>query len=195
MIRSPRVRIAALVAAVLLAALIVFLVVLRLDPGVNTGPLGDGGTAGGVCIAIGPGKVESWGITDLDNTGHTDATIQKVSLVGARHLRLLAAYVVPIAGTQEYGSWFGYPPAPPQRGVEWSKHTVAAGTQLPPARGIAHADLVTVLQPTGLLAEAQAIDVIYQADGINYEMQTHYRFVVLVGKKACPGNWPQKYPG
>jgi hypothetical protein len=39
----------------------------------------------------------------------------------ARHLRIVDAYVVPITGSQEYGSWFGYPPAPYQRGVEWTR--------------------------------------------------------------------------
>jgi hypothetical protein len=193
-ISNARRRIAILVAAVLLAALIAYLVAAPSSPAVNTGPLGDGGTSGGICVPIRPGAVESWGITYLGNTGRSDAIIEKISLVRPRNLRLAASYVVPITGLTEYGSWFGYPPAPPQRGVQWSRHTLAAGTHLPPARGRDHADLVTVLQPTGPVAEAQAINVFYLESGTRYQMQTHYRFVLLVGQKSCPVNWPRKYP-
>ncbi|HUB37354.1 MAG TPA: hypothetical protein VMA72_00725 [Streptosporangiaceae bacterium] len=191
-----RIRIAVLAAAVLVAALVTFRLVSRLDPAVNTGPLGNGGTAGGICSAIAPGQVDSWGITYLGNTGSSDVVIEKIALVKPRNLRLVASYVVPITGFREYGDNFGYPPAPYQPGVDWPRHTLAAGTHLPPAHGQDHADLVTVLKPSGgPVAEAQAIDVFYQAGGINYEMQTHYRFVFLVGQKSCPGNWPSKYPG
>lgn len=189
------VRIAALAAAVLVAALVAFLVTSAGDPALNTGPLGNGGTAGGVCVAIPRGQVESWGITYLGNTGNSDAVIEKIGLVKARNLRLAASYVVPITGLREYGSWFGYPPAPHQPGVDWPGHTRAVGTRLPPVHGLDHADLVTVIQPTGPLAEAQAIDVFYQESGTNYHMQTHYRLLLLVGKTTCPGNWPEKYPG
>ena len=68
------------------------------------------------------------------------------------------------------------------------------GARVAPAQGRDHADLLTVIQPTGPLAEVQAIDVFYQESGTNYHMQTRYRFVLLVGK-ACPDDWPSKYPG
>lgn len=182
------------VAAVLAAALIAFLLVSRLLPGVNTGPLGDGGTAGGICIPLARGQVDSWGLTYLANTGSSNAVIQNIDLVKARNMRLVAAYVVPITGHDEYGSWFGYPPSHLAPGVDWSKHTRAVGTVLPPVHGLDHADLVAVLQPTGPVAEAQGIDVFYQESGINYHMQTPYRLVLLAGQKTCPDNWPQKYP-
>jgi hypothetical protein len=196
MIRRTPARIAALWVAVLVAALIAFLVVSAGDPAVNTGPLGKGGTAGGVCVPLARGQVESWGITYLGNAGSSDAVIEKVDLVKARNARLVASYVVPITGSQEYGSWFGYPPAahlPP--GVDWSAHQHVPGANVAPAHGPDHADLVTVIQPTGPLAEVQAIDVFYQESGTNYHLQTHYRFVLLVGQKSCPLDWPQKYPG
>jgi hypothetical protein len=194
MIRRPRARIALVAAAVLAAALIAFLVVSTLSPAMNTGPLGNGGTPGGICVPIARGQVFSWGVTYLGNTGSSDAVIEKVDLVKARNLRLITSYVVPIIGHQEYGSWFGYPPAPHQPGVDWPRHTRAGGTRLPPVHGLDHADLVTVIQPTGPLAAAQAIDVFYQESGIGYHMQTHYRFLLLVGQKTCPANWPEKYP-
>ena len=188
-------RIAAVTAAVLVAALFAFFVVSTAYPAVNTGPLGNGGTAGGICVPLAPGQVESWGITYLGNTGSSDAVIEKVGLVKARNARLVASYVVPITGNQEYGSWFGYPPPPQhQPGVDWSAHQRVPGASVAPAHGPDHADLVTVIQPTGPLAEVQAIDVYYQESGTNYHLQTHYRFVLLVGQK-CTSNWPQKYPG
>jgi hypothetical protein len=163
-------------------------------PAVNTGPLGDGGSAGGICIPIKAGQVESWGITELVNSDHSSAVIEKVTLVSASRLRLAASYVVPITGNLEYGSWFGYPPAPRQRGVEWSQHSTANGARVAPRKGPRHADLVTVLRPTGSIAQLQAIRVTYQQAGQQYLFQTRYRIVLLVGKKNCPANWQHKYP-
>lgn len=179
-----------------MAALIAYFVVSAVEPAVNTGPLGNGGTAGGICAPLAPGQVLSWGVTYLGNTGSSDAVIEKVALVKARNARLVASYVVPITGNNEYGSMLGYPPPshlPP--GVDWHAHQRVPGASVAPAHGREHADLVTVIQSTGgPLAEVQAIDVFYRESGINYHMQTHYRFVLLVGT-ACSNDWPQKYPG
>lgn len=94
----------------------------------------------------------SWGITVLRNSGQSNAVIEKVTLLDARNLRLTASYVVPITGNTDYGSWQEYPPAPPQHGVEWSQHTLARGAHIPPQVGPQHANLVTVLKPTGRIA-------------------------------------------
>jgi hypothetical protein len=195
MISRNRVRIAVVSAAVLAVGLVSFFAVPAAYPSMNTGPLGDGGTPGGICVPIARGQVESWGVTYLGNTGSSDAVIEEVALVNARHARLVASYVVPITGNNEYGSLFGYPPARHlEPGVDWRAHQRVPGASVGPD----HADLVTVIQPTGPgpLAEVQAIDVFYQESGTNYHMQTHYRFVFLVGQKTgCAGNWPNKYPG
>jgi hypothetical protein len=164
------------------------------DPAVDTGPLGSGGIAGGICIPIRAGQVESWGITELVNSGQSSAVIDKVTLVNARRVRLAASCVVPITGNLEYGSWFGYPPAPRQKGVEWSQHSAANGAQVAPRRDTRHADLVVVLRPTGSAAQVQAIRVAYQEANNRSLLQTHYRILLLVGKKTCPTNWQEKYP-
>jgi hypothetical protein len=192
-----RVRIAVVSAGVLAVGLISFFAVSAAYPSMNTGPLGNGGTPGGICAPLASGQPLSWGITYLGNTGGSDAVITKVDLVNPRNARLVASYVVPITGTNEYGSMAGYPPPqhlPP--GVDWGAHQRVPGARVPPAQGRDHADLVTVIQPTGPgpLAEVQAIDVFYQESGTNYHMQTHYRFVLLVGT-TCPDDWPDKYPG
>lgn len=70
----------------------------------------------------------------------------------------------------------------------------ADGARTPPAHGLHRADLLTVLKPTWPVAEAQAIDVFYRSARQQCHLQTHIRFVLLVGKQ-CPDNWPQKYPG
>jgi hypothetical protein len=189
-----RIRIAVVVAAVLVAG-VAFFVKSAVAPAMNTGPLGNGGTPGGICAPVASGQPLSWGITYLGNTGGSDAVIEKVALVNPRNARLVASYVVPITGNNEYGSMPGYPPPqhlPP--GVHWGAHQSVPGARVTPAQGRDHADLVTVILPTGPLAEVQAIDVVYQEFCTNYHMQTHYRFVLLVGK-ACPDNWPDKYPG
>lgn len=182
------IRIAAIAAVILMASS------CGGDPAVNSGPLGDGGDPGGICVPIRPGQVESWGITELINTGRSNAVIETTRLDSARRLRIVDAYVVPITGPQEYGSWFGYPPAPYQRGVEWSQRTRAKGARVPPRSGSRHADLLIVLQPAGPVAKARGITVLYREGGTQYELRTHYRFVLLVGKKTCPTNWPAKYP-
>jgi len=190
---SPRIgglvasRIAAPLAAALLAT------ACSSGPAIDTGPLGNGGDPGGLCSFLAPGVVLSYGATLLENTGQSAVVVQKVDLVQPRHLQLVASYVVPTRGNFEVGVWDGFPPGP-QPGVEWSQRMRAAGARIPPAHGTHRADLLTVLKPTGPVAEAQAIDVFYREGGQQYHMQTHVRFVLLVGRH-CPANWPLKYPG
>jgi hypothetical protein len=161
-------------------------------PVVNTGPLGNGGDSGGICVYLHPGAVLSYGVIGLRNTGSSEAIIQQVSLVKPQHLRLVASYVVPITGHLGYGVWDGYPPAPHQAGVEWARHTRAVGTHLPPTHAFEQANLVIVLKPTGPVGKALATDVFYLEGGQQYEMQNTYRFVLI--HHQCPRNWVRKYP-
>jgi hypothetical protein len=162
---------------------------------IGIGPLGNGGTRGSICAAVRPGVVLSYGVTDLRNSSSSPAVIDKVSLVSARHLQMVAAWVVPITGHQDYGVWDGYPPAPHQSGVMWSQHTRAAGAVIQPSHGQAHANLVQVLQPTGPVGKAQATDVFYHVRNTQYRMQVDYGFVLLVSRHldAC-NHWPPKQP-
>jgi hypothetical protein len=103
--------------AVLACAAVLLAAACGSGPPADTGPLGNGGSKGGVCLPDLSGRVLSWGITVLRNNGQSKAVIERVSLLGADNLRLTASYVVPITGNTDYGAWPGYPPAPPQPGV------------------------------------------------------------------------------
>jgi len=175
-------RLAVPVAVVLLAA------ACSSGPTINTGPLGNGGTQGGICAYLPPSNpVLTYGIIDLHNAGSANAVIENVALVRPRHLRLAAAYVVPITGHQDYGVWEGYPPVRHQAGVEWSQHQQAKGARLPPAHSKSdHANLVEVLQPTGPVGTAQATDIFYREGRTQYHLRNIYWFKLLVGRE-CPG--------
>lgn len=157
------------------------------EPSVNDGPLGNGGTSGSICAVVRPGTVLSYGITDLRNTGSSPVVIEKVRLIGARHLRMVAAWVVPITGHRDYGVWDGYPPAPRQNGVMWSQHVPTAGARIEPSHGPAHANLVQVLQPTAPVGKAEGTDVVYRAGGTQYQMVVDYGFRLIVSRHldAC----------
>jgi hypothetical protein len=173
-----------------LAGLVILLAAACGGPSVDTGPLGDGGVGGGICAPIRPGGVMSWGITVLRNSGNSNAIIKKVSLVGADNMQLAASYVVPITGKEDYGAWPGYPPAPPHRGVEWARHSLANGARIPPDRGLRHANLLTVMKPMAQVSKVLAIDVLYRESGTDYELLTHYPIVIVLGGiNACPDNW------
>ena len=161
----------------------------------GNGPLGNGVTSGRICIPVRAGGVVSYGVTELQNTGGRSAVITNVVLVGAKHLRMPAVYVVPIGTHLGYGVWPGWPPAPHQAGVQWSRHTRAVGTRLPPAQGMRHiASLVQVLQPTGPVGVAQATEVDYTVGGNHYSMVTKYQFVLVRGGvNACSGTGWRKY--
>ena len=103
--------------------------------------------------------------------------------------------MVPITGLNEYGGLAGYPAGQHlASGVDWAARQRVPGGTVAPVQGHDHADLVTVIQPTGPVAEVQAIDVFYREDGTNYYMQTHYRLVLLVGQQ-CTNNWSDQHPG
>jgi hypothetical protein len=47
---------------------------------VNTGPFGNGGTAGVECAELSPGNVLTFGFEEFKNSGSASATISKVAL-------------------------------------------------------------------------------------------------------------------
>ena len=77
----------------------------------SPGPLGDTGGRGTLCGPVARGQVLSDGFDGLRNTGDAPARIEAVSLADPHGLRLLTAYVIPIAGDSLYGVRAGFPPA------------------------------------------------------------------------------------
>jgi hypothetical protein len=140
-----------------------------------------------ICAARVPkGGVLSDGFEVLKNTSSSEVVVQKVTLVDAHALRIVAAYVVPITGYDLYGARDGYPPAPHlDPGVLWSKRQVAAGAHIPHSQGHHVSNLVVVLQPGVSGGTARAVAVYYQVSGQQYVMRTSTRIPVVVGEQ-CP---------
>ena len=94
-------------AAALLAA--AFLAGCSSGPAMNTGPLAMAAARARSASRYPAGKVLSYGFEAFSNSGPA-ATIERAGLADPHGLRVLAAYAVPITGTDLYGVWLGYPP-------------------------------------------------------------------------------------
>ncbi len=112
-----------------------------------------------------------------------------VGLAGAHQLRIVAAWVVPITGTDLFGVFNGYPPdgdkgsAPPlSPGVQWRHRQRAAGALISHIRGPDVMNLVLVLKPTGRQGTAKS-EYIYYHSGA-----THYLLDLGVGIRLFNGN-------
>jgi hypothetical protein len=98
--------------------------------GLNTnGPFGNRDNSSfAECLPVPPRDVATIAATEFPNTGGR-AQIDKVTLVGAHNLRLVADQVLPITGTDPIGVFSGYPPlglkgyGPPVAGT---RHPVGA---------------------------------------------------------------------
>jgi hypothetical protein len=68
---------------------------------------------------------------------------------GSGDLRLIVAYIVPIAGHDLYGVRPGFPPAAGlDPGVLWSRRQLAVGASVPHTDGFLVANPLLVLKPT-----------------------------------------------
>jgi hypothetical protein len=152
------------------------------------GPLGDGGEQGTLCSPVGRGQVLSDGFDALRNTGVAPVTVEAVSLADPHGLRLLTAYIVPVAGDYLYGVRAGFPPAAALNpGVLWSKRRLAVGASIPRSDGHRVANLVLVLKPTASTGTAGGTQISYRVAGQNYQLQTKIRLVVVVGRQCSSG--------
>jgi hypothetical protein len=150
------------------------------------GPLGNGGDQGTLCSPVAKGQVLSDGFDALRNTGDAPATIEAVSLADPHGLRLLTAYIIPIAGHSLYGVRAGFPPAAPlSPGVLWSKRHLAVGASIPRSNGHHVANLVLVLKPTASTGTAAGTQISYRVAGQDYQLHTKIKLVVVVGQQ-CP---------
>ena len=133
----------------------------------------------------------TFGAISFDNSGGR-ARISKVTLVGADHLDLAAAWVVPITWHALLGNFLGYPPSgrdgqagPPGPGVRWADRQRADGAVIPHIPSKETINLVLVLKPSGEAGTANSERVYYQSDHTRYLLVIPVRLKVLNGKPSC----------
>ena len=154
----------------------------------GSGPLRDGEGQGTLCGPVPSGQVLSDGFDALRNSGQTPVTIKAVSLADPHNLRLIGAYVIPVAGSTLYGLRAGYPPVGGlDPGVAWSKRHLAAGATVPHSDASHVANLVLVVKPTAATGTAAGTRIDYRVGGQSYQFQTQIKLVVVVGKQ-CPSS-------
>jgi hypothetical protein len=150
------------------------------------GPLTDNGTPGEECSPVPRGGVLSDGFEVLTNTAGPSVTVTHVGLASPHHLRVLAAYIVPVTGHDLYGVRSGFPPAaslPP--GVLWSQRQRASGARIPRTTRGHVVNLVVVIKPSASGGRAKGIEVDYTASGQRYSMTTATSLQIVVGR-SCP---------
>lgn len=150
------------------------------------GPFGNGGPySGTVGDCARPGGVAYSGAVGFHNMGRT-ATTEKVALVHPRNLRLVAAWVVLITGTDTVGVGSGYPPGSPlPPGVQWGQRQRVPGAVVRHTRGHDIIDLVLVVKPSAKVGTATAINLYYQASGTHYLLHVPYGLKISVGRTCA----------
>ena len=145
--------------------------------GVNDGPLGGGGFAGGFCAPVRPGGSLAAGET-FTNGGQQAALITGVTLWHARHLRLLSSWALPVGNQGSVGA-VAWPP-PLSVVPNWDVRVPAAGTRIPSG---ARWQIVLRLAPTGSrTGSAAAVTVSYEEAGAKFVMRQPYSPTVTSGR-------------
>lgn len=156
-----------------------------------SGPFGDSPSSslGMQCSWVPRGSVGTFAMLSFSNSGGA-ARVDKVTLVGARNLQVVAEWVVRITGHDLIGVMGGYPPigakgqgpgfvAP---GIHWAARQHAAGATIIHTRFPDTYNLVLVLRATGVQGTAKTVYVDYESGG------TKYRLDLAVGLQLFNGN-------
>jgi hypothetical protein len=131
------------------------------------------------------GGVLTDGFEALTNTGNRAVTVKNISLVDPRALRILASYIVPIAGHDLYGVRSGFPPAAHlEPGILWSKRQRIPGASIPPSHAGHVANLVVVVKPANSGGRASGINVDYAVSESQYRVRTNTALHVVVGRSC-----------
>jgi hypothetical protein len=150
-------------------------------------PLGNGGDPTTQCGPDPSGGLMTIGSTVLENHSHQTVTIERVSLYGDTHLRLVHAVVVPTRGTL-IGAAYGWPPshaALARTGVPWSERVPANGATIPPGSPPAsQRELIIGITPTAHEGSATGTQVLYRAGGRQYELRTHTKNVLVIASSV-----------
>jgi hypothetical protein len=155
-----------------LAAGLALLLTAGCSSGISAdGPFGKSVSGGGSeCIPVPRNGVGTFATVALGNSSGP-ARITSVTLVGAHHLKIVAAWVIPIRGLGLMGVFSGYPAGPPAAqapGIQWARRRRADGALIPHLPGQAVYNLVLVLRPSGAQGTASSEDVNYQSGGTQY---------------------------
>ena len=150
----------------------------------DNGPFGNGGpNSGTICLlAKMPGGVTHDSFDAFPNRGGT-ATIDKVALVHPRHIRLIAAWVVPTNGSfgnagPGYPSASAYPP-----GI-WARRQRIPGAVVRHTRGQDLLNLVLVMRPSGKFGTATAVNLYYKSGGTRYLLHFPYGYKIEIGRRC-----------
>lgn len=143
------------------------------------------------CFPVRHNGVGTFGGLSFGNNGGP-ARIDKVTLVNARHLRIVAAWVVPVTGDDLLGVFDGFPPdgtggfpGPPPEGVHWAERQRAEGATIPHMPGQSTINLVLVLKPSGRQGTASTEDVYYQSGGTHYLLDLAVAIQVRNDQRSC----------
>ncbi len=142
--------------------------------------------SGMICAHTRLGGAAYSGFENFPNKGGP-ATITRVRLAHARHLRLVAAWVLQTPGPSfGVGVGGGYPTkssveadAP---GTRWDLRQRIPGAVVRHTRGRETIDLVIVAKPIGRVGTSTAIDVYYKVAGNRYLLDFPYGFTVKVAR-------------
>ena len=151
------------------------------------GPFGGSGpNSGGICVPARAGEVAYDGFEQFPNTAGR-ATITKVRLGHPRHLRLIAAWVLPTSGAfQGVGVGVGYPTASKLAAngsdAHWDLRERIPGAVVRHTRGHRAIVLVIVARPTGKVGTSKAVDLYYESAGKHYLLHYPYGFAVKVAR-------------
>jgi hypothetical protein len=148
------------------------------DPNLN-GPFGNSarGSVGGQCSWMAKGSVATLGMLSFSNSGG-QARIDKVTLVDAHNLQVVAEWVVRITGHDLIGSLGGYPPlgskgqgpgslAP---GIHWAARQHAVGATVVHTPFPDAINLVLVMRATGVKGTAKDVYIDYTSGGTKYRL-------------------------
>jgi hypothetical protein len=153
--------------------------------GSGAGPFGPPDGPGAVCGGTPKGGVLAYGPEEFVNKGST-AVIQRVYLVDPDHLRMLAAWAVPITGTNLYGVESGYPPLPGLApGIDWAHRQAAKGAVIPHSGGHDVINMVLVVKPSGKEGTAKAFAIAYRVGAAHY-LLTERIFLEVPNGGLCP---------
>ena len=149
----------------------------------KNGPFGNGGSnTGTICTWTKPGGVAHDSFDEFPDTGGT-ATIDTVALVHPRHLRLIAAWVVPVPANGSLGSAGpGYPHASP--GFHWGQRQRIPGAIVRHTPGKDVINLVIVMKPTAKFGTATAVNLFYKAAGTRYLLHFPFGYKIVDGHKC-----------